>query len=197
MLLLSGRGNMYTRVFLLLFTMVAVSQLGQAAYLYSKAELAQHLIAGAWQEALRGKAHAKPWRWADTWPVARLKMYTGTIDEDLYLLAGATGSSLAFGPGHMAGTALPGTTGNSVIGGHRDTHFAFLAKVKIGDSFQLQSREGLWHAYQVDSITIRDITSGPLILDPNAAQVQLITCYPFDALQAGGPLRYVVTAIKI
>ena len=29
------------------------------------------------------------------------------------------------------------------------------------------------------------------------ARLTLITCYPFDALRAGGPLRYVVTAKAI
>lgn len=191
------RRNIYTPVLLSLLVLVAVSQLGQAAYLYAKAEIAQRLIASAWQETLRGKERAKPWRWADTWPVARLQMQTTAIDEDLYLLAGATGNSLAFGPGHMAGTPLPGTTGNSVIGGHRDTHFAFLAKVKAGDQLYLQSREGIWQTYRVSGMAIRDITDGPLLLDPALSQIQLITCYPFNALQAGGPLRYVVTAVKV
>lgn len=189
--------NIYRQVLPGLLLLLAVIQLGQASYLYAKAELAQHLIADAWQHTLRGKTHTKPWRWADTWPVARLQMQTDVINEDLYLLAGATGNSLAFGPGHMAGTPLPGTTGNSVIGGHRDTHFAFLAKVEVGDSLYLQNREGIWQTYRVSGMAIRDITDGPLRLNPTLTQVQLITCYPFDALQAGGPLRYVVTAIKV
>lgn len=196
-LALNTRRTTCAQVLLALALIIAVWQLGQAAYIYTKAELAQGLIASAWQETLRNKVPAKPWRWADTWPVARLRMHTKRVREDLYVLAGATGSSLAFGPGHMAGTALPGATGNSVIGGHRDTHFAFLAKVKIGDELQLQSKTGLWQRYRVSAIAIRNINKGPLMLEPSASQVQLITCYPFDALQAGGPLRYVVTAVKV
>ncbi|CAG0984458.1 partial sortase A, partial [Rhodocyclaceae bacterium] len=32
---------------------------------------------------------------------------------------------------------------------------------------------------------------------PGETRLTLITCYPFDALRAGGPLRYVVTAHAI
>ena len=32
------------------------------------------------------------------------------------------------------------------------------------------------------------------MLDTQQSMLSLVTCYPFDALEAGGPLRYVVTA---
>ena len=32
---------------------------------------------------------------------------------------------------------------------------------------------------------------------PGETRLTLVTCYPFDALRAGGPLRYVVTAKAI
>ena len=48
-------------------------------------------------------------------------------------LAGVSGRTLAFGPGHVDGTPLPGDPGNSVLSGHRDTHFAFLRELRSGD----------------------------------------------------------------
>jgi sortase A len=33
-----------------------------------------------------------------------------------------------------------------------------------------------------------------LRLDGDTSKLVLVTCYPFDALRAGGPLRYVITA---
>ena len=33
-----------------------------------------------------------------------------------------------------------------------------------------------------------------IVLDTDSAILSLVTCYPFDARDAGGPLRYVVTA---
>jgi sortase A len=32
---------------------------------------------------------------------------------------------------------------------------------------------------------------------PGETRLTLVTCYPFDALSAGGPLRYVVSADKV
>jgi len=39
-----------------------------------------------------------------------------------------------------------------------------------------------------------DSRNGSLVLDTDVAILTLVTCYPFDAASAGGPLRYVVTA---
>src|SRR5690348_18392875 len=61
-------------------------QLGSAGWLFAKAELAQILLARAWQRTLAGEAEALPWSWADTWPVARLEAPEHGVD--LYVLAG-------------------------------------------------------------------------------------------------------------
>ena len=99
-------------------------QLGQGAYIPAKAWLAQELMQHAWTRAGEGEARPVPWPWADTWPVARLSAMAG--DVNLIVLAGGSGRTLAFGPGHLSASAMPGTAGNSVIAGHRDTHFNFL-----------------------------------------------------------------------
>ena len=36
-----------------------------------------------------------------------------------------------------------------------------------------------------------------LLLDTDEALLSLITCYPFGAVEPGGPMRYVVTARKL
>ena len=41
---------------------------------------------------------------------------------------------------------------------------------------------------------IMNVERSVLRTDPDADQLVLVTCYPFDALRAGGPLRYVVFA---
>jgi sortase A len=166
---------------------------GQAAYIKAKAELAQVLMQRAWDQTLAGAKAVKPWPWADTWPVARLIM--AERDVDLFVLAGADGRALAFGPGHVYGTAEPGTAGNSVIGGHRDTHLRFLKDVRTGDELRLQRPDGRWQDYRVTKTRVTDKTDlSPL--DPSGpTRLTLITCWPFDALRAGGPQRYVVTAV--
>jgi sortase A len=46
----------------------------------------------------------------------------------------------------------------------------------------------------VSAITIRSERDLALARDVDAPTLTLVTCYPFDAIRAGGPLRYVVTA---
>jgi len=167
-------------------------QLGQGAYIPAKAWLAQELMQRAWTRAGSGEIRATPWPWADTWPVARLTARSGEVD--LIVLAGGSGRTLAFGPGHLSASAMPGERGNAVIAGHRDTHFQFLKDIEPGELLKVESSTGLRHLYKVVSVDIVDSRKGSLLLDTQAAVLSLVTCYPFDAREAGGPLRYVVTA---
>ena len=170
-------------------------QLGQGAYIPAKAWLAQELMQRAWVRSGNGEERAAPWPWADTWPVARFKARNGEID--LIVLAGGSGRTLAFGPGHLSASVLPGNRGNSVIAGHRDTHFRFLQDVEPGEKFLVESSEGVSHRFAVIDVDIVDSRSGSIALESDAEMLSLITCYPFDAVDSGGPLRYVVTARKI
>ena len=167
-------------------------QLGQGAYIPAKAWLAQELMQRAWTRTGTGEARATPWPWADTWPVARMTARSGEVD--LIVLAGASGRTLAFGPGHMSISAMPGEVGNAVIAGHRDTHFQFLKDVQLGELLKVELSKGMRHLYKVVGVDIVDSRKGSLLLDTDAAMLSLVTCYPFDARESGGPLRYVVTA---
>ena len=167
-------------------------QFGQGAYIPAKAWLAQELMQRAWIRTGAGEERATPWPWADTWPVARLT--AKRRDIDLIVLAGGSGRTLAFGPGHLSASALPGEIGNSIIAGHRDTHFQFLRKVEIGELLGMETARGQRYLYKVVGVDIVDSRRGSLVLDTDAAMLTLVTCYPFDALEAGGALRYVVTA---
>ena len=167
-------------------------QLGQGAYIPAKAWLAQELMQRAWTRATEGDEQQAPWPWADTWPVARLSAKSG--DVDLIILAGGSGRTLAFGPGHLSASSLPGETGNSVIAGHRDTHFNFLRDIEIGESLLIEKIGGRKHLYKVIGIDVVDARRGSLLLDTEASILSLVTCYPFDEREAGSPLRYVVTA---
>ena len=167
-------------------------QFGHGAYIPAKAWLAQELMQRAWDRAAAGEERVAPWPWADTWPVARLT--TEARGVDLIVLAGGSGRTLAFGPGHLSASAMPGDIGNAIIAGHRDTHFQFLRSVEVGDLLGVEPTNGQRHVYQVVGVDIVDSRKGSLVLDTDVAMLSLVTCYPFDALEAGGPLRYVVTA---
>ncbi len=185
-------------IVIILLVVVGGGLVVDSGYIYAKAELAQEFIEDAWEETLEKAKEGveekiKPWSWADTWPVARMQM--AKHDVDLYVLNGTTGNSLAFGPGYMNGSSQPGYPGAMVIGGHRDTHFSFLKDVKIGEWFTLQNQDGKEFNYRVISMDIVDVTRDKLIVDGyDDSLVKLVTCYPFDAVNPGGPQRYVVTA---
>lgn len=170
-------------------------QFGRGAWLQAKAWLAQVLIAQAWQRTLAGDARAKPWPWADTWPVARLSVPSLGIER--YVLEGADGAALAFGPGHLRGTALPGEQGNSVIGGHRDTHLAFLRRLAPGAQIVVETRSGGRRRYAVRYTQVLDRYDIWATRQEGPARLTLVTCFPFDALRAGGTQRYVVWAYAV
>jgi sortase A len=178
-----------------LLLLVGAWQLGAGLYIHAKAVLAQLLVRDAWERTLAGERQAKPWPWADTWPVARLAVPEQRID--LFVLAGANGRTIAFGPGHLFGTALPGEKGNSVIGGHRDTHLRFLRDTKVGTELHVQRPDGVWRRYRVEAAAVLDAADLWVTRQDGPTRMTLVTCYPFDAIRAGGPQRYVVFAEAI
>lgn len=175
----------------ILLAALAAWQLGAAGYIQAKAALAQHLIASSWRAALQGEARA-PWPWADTRPVARLTVPSRGVE--LFVLAGTSGRSLAFGPGHVDGTAMPGSAGNSVIVAHRDTHFAFLRDLAAAEVITIEDLKGRVTRYRVREVAVVDKGDTRLLDAADSPQLTLITCFPFDAVAPGTPLRYVVIA---
>ena len=176
----------------LLLAVCACIPLGHAGYMTAKAELAQILLQRAWQQRLETGMAAKPWPWADMSPVARLKVARLGIDE--IVLSGDSGRTLAFGPGWAQSSALPGTSGLSVISAHRDTHFSFLRDLRVGDSIEIDNAEGS-HPLRITSMRIADSSVERIDSAGDDDALLLVTCYPFDALSAGGPLRLVVAAV--
>jgi sortase A len=171
---------------------VGVWQAGHGAWIYTKAHLGQFLLQRAWARTLAGEAEVKPWPWADTWPVARLRVPAHGID--LIVLDGVSGRTLAWAPGHAGGSAPPGTPGTAIISGHRDTHFRFLERLRPGDEIAVDTPARPSARFQVREVRVVDSRTAMIRRDIGAATLVLVTCYPFDAMTPGGPLRYVVAA---
>lgn len=218
----SPRGFLLLSISLVLAGLGA-GQLVGGAWIHAKAQLAQHLLDAAWQETRSpgGEAMARPWPWADTWPVARLVI--PRLGASFVVLSGDSGSSLAFGPGHNSASVLPGHPGTAVISGHRDTHFSALARLRSGDRIEIERPDGVTVAYRIAALEIADTRRDRLALGeiPRAAPpatsalnrqalrgppqepapahfaLALVTCWPFDAVRPGGPMRYVVSAYGV
>lgn len=178
----------------LLLLALAAWQLGGAAWVHAKAALSQRLIASAWEGTAKDGAR-RPWPWADTRPVARLTVPSRGIT--LYVLAGTSGRSLAFGPGHVDGTALPGSAGNSVIVAHRDTHFAFLRELREDEELRVEDARGRTTLYRVRESAVYHKGETRLLDAADSPQLTLITCWPFDAVRAGTAERFVVIADRV
>jgi sortase A len=163
---------------------------GDEARIRVKAALAGLLIDRALAAHLSdGEVHP-PWEWADMHPIAEILV--PRLGVRRVVLTGATGESMAFGLGHVDGTASPGTSGNVVIAGHRDTEAAFLRHVRIGDEVSVHTATG-WRAYMVRETAVVSMRDG-WVVEPSADdQLRLVTCYPFSGLR-GGEQRYVVIA---
>ena len=170
-------------------------QLGQGTYIPAKAWVAQELMQRAWRKTEQGRTRQAPWPWADTWPVARMSARGGDIE--LIILEGGSGRTLAFAPGHLSASVMPGETGNSIIAGHRDPHFQFLQYLKPGESLLFEMPDGRNHLYRITGIDVVDSRRGSIVLDTDEALLSLVPCYPFGAVSPGGPMRYVVSAEMI
>lgn len=157
-----------------------------------KAALGQVLLDRAWRRAEHEGGVARPWPWADTWPVAELRLPARGLRW--VVLAGATGEAMAWAPGWIRGSAPPGSAGNVAIAGHRDTHFRVLERVEPGEEVVLAIR-GAERRYRVTGTRIADRGDTGVLAETGHPTLTLITCYPFDTLIPGGPLRWVVTAV--
>ena len=165
---------------------------GSGGYLYAKAAAGQALLHWAWARGAPEGVPARPWPWADTHPVARLIVPRQHVDE--LVLSGASGRTLAWGPGHLDDSAPPGAPGNTVLSAHRDTHFRFLQRLVPGDDIVLELPDRTRRHYRVSDVAIADVRALRIPRDTAVPTLTLVTCYPFDAVMPGGPLRYVVVA---
>ncbi len=166
--------------------------LADGCWIRTKAVLAQILLQHAWQESLDNKGkEVKPWPWADTWPVARLRV--SRLGVDLIVLEGESGEVLAFGPGHLPGSSDIGDSGHVVLAGHRDTSFRFLQYLKNDDLVTVQRADGVTERYRITATGIYE-AERLYLPQKKHAFLSMITCYPFDTVQPGTSLRYMVSA---
>lgn len=172
----------------------ATWQLAAAGWIHAKAALAQHLIASAWKSAQASGLAQRPWPGADLAPIARLTVPARGVE--LFVLDQATPRALAFGPGHVGGTAAPAGPGNVVIVAHRDTHFAFLREVIPGETIALEALQGSAR-YRVLSVSVVHQSDTRVLEGAHDSRLTLVTCFPFDAVRAGTELRYVVVAERV
>jgi sortase A len=187
------------RYFVALTLVAGVCLTGRALYLHAKAELAGVLIRRAWQVTARSGESRSPWPWADTHPVARLRIPRLGYDE--IVLEGATPRTLAFGPARLRSGAALGEPGNLELAGHRDSWFEPLQGLALGDTIELEwydsRRAGLrTRTYTVDDLRVVAPEDVSLLEPTSDDALTLVTCYPFGR-GPRSPQRYIVRASPV
>ncbi|HZN54764.1 MAG TPA: sortase [Candidatus Polarisedimenticolaceae bacterium] len=166
--------------------------LARAGWVGAKGAVGEVLIRRALAATLRDGVPRPPWSWADMHPVARLTVPRLRIERAV--LSNASGSALAFGIGHVDGTAEPGGAGNCVLAGHRDSWAAFLEQLRSGDDVVVATRAGR-AVYRVATTSVVAHDDGRVLSLVAEDRLTLVTCWPFRGW-LHSPWRYVVTCYR-
>jgi sortase A len=187
------RGKEGLKVALLALCIAGAVQIATGVVIPVKAVVAQILLERAFDRSVATGRAQKPWGWADMAPVAKLSV--PRLGETRIVLDSGSGQAMAFGPTLLPGAARIGEAGTAVIAAHRDTHFAFLKDVRVGDVVSVEGIDGVTHRYRVTGAEIVRWDQF-VVRQDEGRELALATCYPFGAL-AHGPLRYVVHAVEL
>jgi sortase A len=188
------KGGLLPMAAALILAVAGLAFIGQGLVIHAKALVAQVLLERAFARSVANREPVKPWSWADTYPVARVEM--PRIGLDAIVLAGGSGQALAFGPGHLEGTPMPGEDGTAVIAAHRDTHFAELANAKAGDEIGITRSDGMKLWFRVTGTEVVQWDHNGIDVQADGRNLVLSTCWPFGVTEPG-PMRYVVKAQMI
>ena len=123
-------------------------------------------------------------------PVAQISI--PRIGLHTVALEGVDLETLRNGPGHFPHSPLPGEPGNSAFAGHRDTHFAPLREVAVGDRIEVR-REGRTVVYLVSALRVVEPEEVEVVGPDAGADLTLVTCHPFDWI-GPAPRRFIVHA---
>jgi len=187
------------RLFVALTLVAGMCLTGRSLYLHAKAELARVLIRRAWQETPRRGQCRPPWPWADTHPVARLRIPRLNYDE--IVLEGATPRTLAFGPARLFSGAAMGEPGNLELAGHRTSWFEPLQALALGDTIEVEWYDARFsrlrqRSYTVNAIRVVEPEDVSLLAPTSDDTLTLVTCYPFGR-SPRSPQRYIVRASPV
>jgi sortase A len=165
--------------------------LGKSSWIMLKAEVSQVLLHKAFNHSIATGEKTKPWTWADTYPVAEVRI--PRLDASAIVLEGATPEALAFGPAHLSDTPRIGDMGTTVFAAHRDTHFRFLKDVRVGDVVSVTRSDGLTFQYKINNTRVAEYNQSGIERHAAGHHLVLSTCWPFDAI-THGTARYIVEA---
>lgn len=125
-------------------------------------------------------------------PVARLVIPRIELDE--VVVEGVGSDELNATPGHLPGSALPGSRGNAVISAHRDRHFDRLGELQVGDTIETETRQQRNRWVVVRRRVIDE--HAPALFSTSTPTLTLTTCWPIRFF-GPAPDRLIITARPI
>ena len=108
------------------------------------------------------------------------------------VLEGDDARTLRLAVGHIPGTAVPGSSGNVGLAGHRTTFFRSLQKINVGDEIRYSTLAGTF-TYRVVSLRVVLPSAIEVLDSTQRPTLTLVTCYPFHSIGAA-PKRFIVHA---
>ncbi|HEY0934122.1 MAG TPA: class E sortase [Trebonia sp.] len=121
-------------------------------------------------------------------PFATIRIPAFGASWQFSIVEGTTLQQLATGPGHVTGTALPGTPGNFAVAAHDITAgnpFLHLGSLRSGDAVIIQDADGTYQyavtsekvVHYTDTAVIYPVPGRPAV-PPTKQYLTLITCTP-------------------
>ena len=102
------------------------------------------------------------------------------LDLKYPIVEGADSKQLAYGIGHISGTAAVGSTGNCVLAGHRGsrygTYFKYLNRLSEGDTVKITDKDGNIHQYEVVSWEVVEPYDNSVKAQGTETELTLLTC---------------------
>ncbi|MGH9480498.1 MAG: class D sortase [Terriglobales bacterium] len=180
-----ARRRLSTLLFALGLALV-LAALGQYGFM----ALRQRQLLRQWNQLGAPVSGAAPSRYAPG-----LRLIIPGIHLDAAVVRGTSYRDLLIAPGLLAGSALPGGRGNTIIAGHRDTFFRHLNELHPGDAIEVQSR-GRAFDYRVTGRAIVKPSDTWVLANTRSPRLTLVTCYPTYWL-GPAPDRLIVTAAPV
>lgn len=170
-----------------LFLLTGIAVLGYAGFQYGAMLFEQRRLQARWREQQKISPVFNH-RSAVENVLTRISI--PSIQFSAVIVEGTDLTSLMIGPGHLAGTAQPGETGNAVVSAHRDTFFRNIMKLSEGDQIFIE-RGGQTFTYLVEAFSIVKPTDVSVAAPTRDNRLTLITCDPAYSL-GSAPQRLVV-----
>jgi sortase A len=120
------------------------------------------------------------------------KITLNRLQKSYPIIEGTDTSQLAKGVGHYTSSVFPGSNGNSILAGHRDSVFRNLGELKPDDQISLETASGTF-TYLVTGSKIVEIDDAGVYLSGESPILTLITCYPFYYV-GNAPQRFLLFA---